>query len=112
MDDLDNLLAGLNALDDFLPERFGFDPFDEIPHDLEVYVRVQQRETYLAQGIAHILFGNLAKPAQVPKCILEFAADGIEHSCKISLNRALQSAICLCTSTRRRAGPHQVRGPR
>ena len=44
MDDFDDLLAGMNALDDFLAEGLALDALDEIARDFEIYIRIQQRE--------------------------------------------------------------------
>src|SRR5581483_3614630 len=80
MDDLDDLLAGLDALDDFLAESLGFDAFDEIAGDLEIDIGLQQGEPDLAQGISDIGLGNFAEAAQVLEGILEFAAQRVEHT--------------------------------
>src|ERR1019366_1259613 len=39
----DDLLAGLDAGDDFRAERFGFDALDKIARDLEIHVGFEQR---------------------------------------------------------------------
>jgi hypothetical protein len=73
VDDFDDLLARLNALDDFLPERFLLNAFNKIAGHLEIHVCFKQRHPDLAQGISDIGLGNLAEAAQVPKDILQFA---------------------------------------
>ena len=75
MDDFDDLLAGLDALDDFLAERFGFDAFDKIAGDLEIDVGFQQRQPHLAQGIADIGLGDFAQTAQIFDCVLKPSAE-------------------------------------
>jgi hypothetical protein len=79
MDDFDDLLAGLDALDDFLAQRLGFDLLNEIAGDLEIDVRVQQGHTDLAQGVADVAFGDFAQAAQVAEGILEFLRQSVEH---------------------------------
>ena len=74
MNDFDDLLAGLDALDDFLAERFDFDAFDEIAGDLEIDVGFEQSQTHFAEGIADVGLGNFAEPAQIAEGVLEFAA--------------------------------------
>ena len=74
MDDLYDLLTGLNALNDLLPKRFGFDPLDEIARDLKIDIRFEEGHAHLAQGLGGVGLGNLAQPAQVLKGALELAA--------------------------------------
>ncbi len=74
MDDLDDLLAGLDAGDDFGAERLGFDALDEIARDLEIHVGVEQGHAHFAQGIADVALGNLAEAAQVAEGVLELGA--------------------------------------
>ena len=74
MDDFDDLLAGLDALDDFRAEGFGFDALDEVAGDLEIHVGLQQRHADLAQGIGDVGLGNFPEAAQVAEGVLELAA--------------------------------------
>jgi hypothetical protein len=74
MDDLNDLLAGLNALDDLLADGLGFDAVDEIASDLEIDIGFEQGEADVAEGIADIFFGDLAQTAQVAKSVLELGA--------------------------------------
>ena len=64
VDDFDDLLAGLDALDDFRADGLGFDALDEIAGDLEIHVGFQQRHADLAQGIGDVGLGNFPEPAQ------------------------------------------------
>jgi hypothetical protein len=73
-DDFDDLLAGLDAGDDFRAERLGFDALDEIARDLEIHVGLQQCHPHFAQGVAGVALGNFAEAAQVAKGVLELAA--------------------------------------
>ncbi len=74
VDDFDDLLSRLNALDDLLAEGFDFDALDEIPGDLEVHIGLQQGQPHLAQGIAGVGLGDFAEAAQVLESVLELAA--------------------------------------
>ncbi len=74
VDDFDDLLAGLDALNDLGADGFGFDALDEVAGDLEIHVGLQQRHADLAQGIGHVGLGDFSEPAQVPERVLEFAA--------------------------------------
>ena len=80
MDDLDDLLPGLNTHQDVFAERLGLDPFDEIAGHLEIDIGLQQGHAHFAQGLAHVVLGNLAEAAQVLERLLELAAERIEHS--------------------------------
>ena len=72
MDDFDDLLAGLDAGDDFRAERFGFDALDEIARDLEIHVGFEQRHAHFAQGVAGVALGNFSEAAQISKGVLKF----------------------------------------
>src|ERR1017187_2454444 len=71
--DFDDLLAGLDTLDDFRADGLGFEAFDEIARNLEIYVGFQQRHADFAQGIADVGLGYFPEPAQVAESVLEFA---------------------------------------
>ncbi len=74
VDDFDDLLAGMDALDDFLAEGLGLDAVDEIAGDLEIDVGFEQRHADFAQGIGDVGLGNFAEAAQVFEGVLELAA--------------------------------------
>ena len=74
VDDFDDLLAGLDALDDFGADGLGLDALDEIAGDLEIHVGLQQRHADFAQGIADVGLGDFAEAAQVAEGVLELAA--------------------------------------
>ena len=61
------------------PRDFGFDALDEIARDLEIHVGFEQRHAHFAEGVADVVFGNLAEAAQVAERVLELAAQRIEH---------------------------------
>ena len=74
VDDFDDLLAGLDALDDFRADGLGFDALDEIAGDLEIHVGFQQRHADFAERVGDVGLGNFPEPAQVAKGVLELAA--------------------------------------
>ena len=85
VNDFNDLLAGLDAFDDFFAKRFFFHTLDEIASDLEIHIRFQQRHANFAQRIANIIFRNLSQSAQISKCALEFFTKRIEHGTKLKL---------------------------
>ena len=74
VDDLDDLLAGMDGLDDFLAGRLGLDAVDEIAGDLEIDVGFEERHTDFAEGIGDVGLGDFAEAAQVFEGVLELAA--------------------------------------
>ena len=74
VDDFDDLLAGLDALDDFRADGLGFDALDEIAGDLEIHIGFQQRHADLAEGVGDVGLGNFSEPAQISEGVLELAA--------------------------------------
>ncbi len=79
MDDLHDLLAGRQALADVLAER----PLAHLRHealdDVEVDVRLEQRETHLAHGARDRLLVEDAAPAQVAERMLKLVGKRVEH---------------------------------
>jgi hypothetical protein len=74
VNDFDDLLAGLHALNNFLAERFDCDALDEIAGNLEIYIRFEQRKTDFAQCVAGVFLGNFSESTQIFESILELAA--------------------------------------
>src|SRR6185369_10737125 len=79
IDDFDDLLAGLDALDDFLAERLLAHAIDEVAGDLEIDVCLEQRHAHLAQGIAHVGLGDFAEAAKVLENFLQLVGQAVEH---------------------------------
>ena len=79
MDDLDDLLAGRDALQDLLARALGLDPLDELPGYLEMHVGREEGGADLAQRRGHVLLGELADTAQVSQCGGQFIGQGIKH---------------------------------
>ena len=74
VEDFDDLLPGGHAAQHVLPERLVLDPRDERLGDLEVDVRLQQRQPHLAHGVVDVRLRDRAMPAQVLENVLEFVA--------------------------------------
>ena len=79
MDDLHDLLAGCNALEDVLAERALAHLRDELLDDAEVDVRLEQGEPNLAHGAGDRLLVEDAAPAEVAEGALQLLAERVEH---------------------------------
>ena len=79
VDNLDDLLAGLDALDDLVADGLLLHALDEVARDFEVHVGIEQREAHVAQRVADVGLGNLAEAAQVAEDVLELAGQRIKH---------------------------------
>ena len=78
-DDLDDLLRGRQAAQHVLPHRPVADAVDEGLDDLEVDVRLEQREPNLAQRGLDQVFGETALPAKRLENVLQACAEGVKH---------------------------------
>jgi hypothetical protein len=74
VDDFDDLLPRLDALDNLCAEGLNFDALNEIPRHLEIHVGFQQGQPHFPQGLARIGLGDFAEPTQVPEGVLKLAA--------------------------------------
>ena len=64
VDDLDHLLPGGDAADDFAALALFFDFFDKFVCDLQIDIRLQKGDPDLLHGICDIRFGQRTLPAQ------------------------------------------------
>jgi hypothetical protein len=80
-DDLRDLLARGQALQDLLVRRLVPHAVDERLDDLEIDVSLEQREPDLAQRGLDVLFGQPDFAAQRLKGVLNAAAERFEHLC-------------------------------
>ena len=80
VDDLHDLLAGSQALEDLLAERPLTDGGDEVAHHREVDVRLEQRQPDLAHRTRDRLFVELALLPQVAEGALQLVGEAVEHS--------------------------------
>ena len=60
IDDLDHHFAGMERLDDFLPDRFFNDGLGEVFDNFEIDVRFQQSRADFAHGFADVFFADSA----------------------------------------------------
>ena len=76
---LNDLLAGRDAPQDFLAQRLVFDPRDEILRDLKIDIGLQQRETHLPQRVVDIGFADRPMTAKVLEDVLKLVAELRKH---------------------------------
>ncbi len=89
-DDLDDLLARREALQDRLIHRAIADAIDEGLDDLEVDVGLEQRHPDFAEGGLHRRLGQAGFALEGLKDVLEAIAEGVEHG----RPRRQRSAAC------------------
>jgi hypothetical protein len=82
----------MNALDDFLPDGFGFDALDEIARHLEIHISVEQREAHIAQRVGHVFLGDFPETAQILENVLELAGQTVEHGRNLREGAAIDNA--------------------
>ena len=82
MDDLHDLLARVEPLEDILAEGTLPHGVHELLHDLEVDVRLEQRESDLARGAGDRLLVEPAAAAEVAEGVLEAGGERVEHGCE------------------------------
>ena len=71
VDDLDDLLGGVEAFEDLLPYRLFGDVRDELFRDEDVDVRLQQRDAHFAHGALYFKLGEPAVLGQLGKNMVE-----------------------------------------
>ena len=79
MHDLHDLLARREAAGDVLAERPLLHGRDELLHDLEVDVGLEQREADLARGPRDVLLGEAAATFEVSEGGLKLVGKRVEH---------------------------------
>ena len=79
MNDLDDLLAGGEALVDLLPHRPLPDPVEEAPNDRNVDIGLEQRQSHLAQSGVDIGLAQAAFPAETGEDAFESFRDRVKH---------------------------------
>ena len=98
VDDLHDLLAGSQALQDVLAERALLDRVGEVTRDLEVDVRLEERETDLAHRLGDGLLVEAAAATEAAERRLELVGEGVEHGPEVYVE-----ASRLLDSSRERA---------
>ena len=79
VDDLDDLLAGGEALEDVGADGLLADARDEVLDDLEVDVGLEQGEADLAHGGVDIGFADPAAAGQGAEGLAQALAEAVEH---------------------------------
>ena len=74
VENLHHLLPGRHTAQHFLAQRFLLHPRDEPLRHLKIDIRLEQRETHLAQRIIDVRLRDRTMPAQVLKNILQLIA--------------------------------------
>jgi hypothetical protein len=83
MHDLDELLAGRQALRKIRADRTRLDPIDERTRDANVHVGFEQRATNLAGYVVDVPFRQPSAIAEAGENSFEAIAQSIEHRKKI-----------------------------
>ena len=79
MDDLHDLLAGSQALQDVLAERALLDRVREVARDLEIDVRLEQREADLTHRLRDRLLVEAPAATEPAEGGLQLVGEGVEH---------------------------------
>ena len=80
MKNLNDLLAGRDAAQHFLAQRFFFDARDETLRDLKIDIRLEQREAHLPQRIVDVRLADRAVTAQILEDVLKLIAELRKHA--------------------------------
>ncbi len=80
VDDLHDLLAGRQAAEDLGSNSSLADARDEVLDDLEVDVRLEERQADLAHGGVDVRLAHSATTGQVAECLAKAIAQAVEHS--------------------------------
>ena len=87
--DLHDLLAGLDRLQDVLADSTLFDALEEVPGNVEIHVRFEQRPTNFAQALPQHRGRQDPSAAEAAKHTFQALAQLLEHPAR-SLSRALR----------------------
>ena len=79
MKNLNDLLTGRNAAHDFLAQRFLLNARDEILGDLEIDVRLQQREPHLPHRIIDVRLADRSVTTEILEDVLQLVAELRKH---------------------------------
>ncbi len=80
IDDLDDHLAGLDRLDDFLADRTLFHLLDEVAHNLKCHVCFDQRAAHLSHGDIDVGLGQGTPAGQLVKDATQAVLKCFKHS--------------------------------
>ena len=110
VDDLHDLLRRREALHDLGAERALLDVRDELAHDLEVDVGLEQRQADLAHGGVDVLGGELAVALEALHDPLEAVGECVEHQSSLVVWRKVHGSTAV--AGRRRSPAARGRAPR
>ena len=79
MDDLHDLLRAGDRLDDLLADRALAHRRDELPHDLQVHIGLEQRDAHVAERFLEVGLGDARPPAQALESERELVGELLEH---------------------------------
>ena len=79
VDDLDDLLAGVDALEDLVADRAFLDARDEVLDDLVVDVRLEQRQPHLAHGGIDVGLADPAMAGQLAERVAKSVGKSVKH---------------------------------
>ena len=97
VDDLDDLLGGIDARQHVLAERLGLDAGDEVVDDIEVDVGFEEGPADLAQAFVDIVGREPAAAAELLECLAEATGDAFEHAWILSESRRLAPRVAVVT---------------
>src|SRR2546423_14109223 len=89
MKNLNDLLAGRDAAQDFLAESLLFDPANEILRDLEIDVRFEQRQAHLPERVIDVGLADRPMTAKILEDVLKLVAELRKHDATSAAGRWL-----------------------
>ena len=85
--DLDDLLVGLQRLQDIRPDRFFRDVFDEVLHDIKRNVGLKQSRTDLLHAVANVAFRDLPGSPESGKSTRQTFCNTFKHEISQTLSQ-------------------------
>jgi hypothetical protein len=79
VDDLDDLLAGRDSLEDILAHALGLHALGELADDLEVHVGSQEGGTHLLEGLRDVFLREFAEATEIAERVRELVGERLEH---------------------------------
>src|SRR5262249_15058127 len=104
VNDLDDLLAGVEGAEDFLADGAFGDALDESVGDGEVHVGIEQRAADLLHALADVGFGDAPAAAQLLQPFAQGFLDAFKHGPNPPSYRGPDSAGARRTARARRQG--------
>ena len=79
MNDLDELLRGVQVLRQLRAERLLLDALDERPHDADVDVGLEEGDANLSRDLVDVLLAEAPARAEPAEDSVETVGKGVEH---------------------------------